>query len=80
MVETNNKNQMHTLLESLNLPRITEDQNRIPTKEITEEEINSEISKLKTNKAPGTDGYTSEFYKWLRKPLIPLLKIHSIGY
>ena len=30
-------------------------------------------SKLKTNKAPGTDGYTSEFYKVLGEPMIPLL-------
>lgn len=33
------------------------------TEEITSEEITSEISKLKTNKALGMDGYTSEFYK-----------------
>uniref|UniRef100_A0A3B3UWC4 Reverse transcriptase domain-containing protein n=1 Tax=Poecilia latipinna TaxID=48699 RepID=A0A3B3UWC4_9TELE len=51
-----------------------QDQTRILTKEITEEEIDSEISRLKTNKAPGSDGYSSEFYKLLRKPLIPLLK------
>uniref|UniRef100_A0A3P9MWT0 Reverse transcriptase domain-containing protein n=1 Tax=Poecilia reticulata TaxID=8081 RepID=A0A3P9MWT0_POERE len=72
--EINNDNQIHALLESLNLPRITEDQNRILTKEITEEEIDSEISRLKPNKAPGTDGYSFEFYKLLRKPLINLLK------
>lgn len=47
---------MHELLESLSLPRITEDQNRRLTKEIREE-IDSEMSRLKTNEAPGTDGY-----------------------
>ncbi len=70
----NNKQQITTWLNSLNLPRVTEDQNSALTKEITAEEINSAISKLKPNKAPGTDGYTSEFYKVLREPLVPLLK------
>lgn len=70
----NNENQIPLLLNSLNLPRVTEDQNSALIKEITTEEINSAISKLKTNRAPGTDGYTSEFYKLLREPVIPLLR------
>lgn len=44
------------------------------TTEITAEEIKSSISKLKANKAPGTDGYTPQWSKLLREPLIPLLR------
>lgn len=66
-----NKQGLNTRLNSFNLPRVTEVQNLALTKEITMEEVNSAISKLKTNKVPGTDGYTSEFYKVLRKPLAP---------
>lgn len=69
----NNKVQMDLLLESLNLQRVTEEQNMALTAEITAEEINTAISKLKANKSPGTDGYTSEWYKSLRESLIPLL-------
>lgn len=42
--------------------------------EITAEEINTAISKLKANKSPGTDGYTAECYKSLRESLTPLLQ------
>ena len=72
--DINNKNQILSLLDSLSLLRVSEDQNSNLTKEISAEEVYSAISKMKTNKAPGTDGYTSEFYKVLREPLIPLLK------
>ena len=65
----NNKHKIATWLDSLNLPKVTEAQNSALTKEITAEEISSAISKLKINRAPGTDGYTSEFYKVLRDPL-----------
>lgn len=70
----NNKDKMELFLEGLNLPNVTEEQNRGLTAEITNEEINTAISKLKANKSPGTDGFTSEWYKSLRGSLIPLLR------
>lgn len=44
-------------LDSLDLPSIGEQQNRILRAEITIEELNWAISNLKAIKAPGTDGY-----------------------
>lgn len=40
------------------------------TAEITAEEINKAISNLKANRSPGTDGYTSEWYKALTQGII----------
>lgn len=64
---------METMLESLNLPTLTEAQNVSLTHQITEEEIYSAIARLKANKSPGTDGFTSEWYKSLKGALTPIL-------
>ena len=37
------------------------------------EELQFAISRLKANKSPGTDGFTSEWYKVLRVQLAPAL-------
>lgn len=43
------------------------------TQEITKEEIDSAISRLKTNKVPGIDGYPAEWYKTFRDLITPIL-------
>lgn len=69
----NNESQIEKFLGDLNLPQITDEQNNILVAEISIEEINTAISKLKNNKSPGADGYISEWYKIYRKTVIPLL-------
>lgn len=62
-----------SFLESLDLPSVGMKQNELVIQEITEKEIDSAISNLKTNKVPGGDGYPAEWYKTFRELLKPML-------
>lgn len=72
--ELNNDNHIETFLSSLNLPKVTEQENNMLIKEITEKEIKAAITRLKPRKSPGTDGFTCEWYKAYREELTPRLK------
>lgn len=52
---------------------MTEEQNKELGSEITALEIQSAIKILKNNESPGSDGFTSEWYKALKETLTPLL-------
>lgn len=60
-------------LSSLKLPKLTEEQNESLIKDITTQELLTEITKLKLNKSPGTDGFTAEWYKKFKEQLNPIL-------
>uniref|UniRef100_A0A3P9JT67 Reverse transcriptase domain-containing protein n=1 Tax=Oryzias latipes TaxID=8090 RepID=A0A3P9JT67_ORYLA len=68
-----NPHQIQNFLKTLNLPVITEDQNELLTAEITEGELSRAITDLKANKAPGPDGFPSEWYKKFKMELLPFL-------
>ena len=64
---------MKEFLNSLDLPSIGESQNKKLIADITKKEIEDAISRLKSNKASGSDGFPSEWYKIYREQLIKLL-------
>lgn len=64
---------MQNFLDSLDLPWIGESQNEAITAEITPEELKKAIGRLKTHKAPGSDGFPAEWYKLFVEELSPLL-------
>ena len=70
---TTNHKDTKTFLDSLDLPSIGRIQNERITANISTDEIHKAIRKLKTNKAPGSDGFPSEWYKKLENELSPLL-------
>lgn len=69
----NNENQIDAFLSHLSLPSVTSEQNKQLISEITEKELRAAIGKLKGGKSPGTDGFTTEWYKEMQDQLVPTL-------
>uniref|UniRef100_A0A4X1W0R5 RNA-directed DNA polymerase n=2 Tax=Sus scrofa TaxID=9823 RepID=A0A4X1W0R5_PIG len=70
-----NLDEMDKLLAKYNLPGLNQDEIEKMNGPITRTEIETVIKKLPTNKSPGPDGFTGEFYQTFREKLTPLLKL-----
>ena len=68
-----NLEEIDKFLERYNLPRLNQEETEIMNTPITSTEIKTLIKNLQTNKSPGPDGFTGEFYQTFREELTPIL-------
>ena len=74
-----NLEEMDKFLEKQNVLRLNQEEIENINRPITSTEIETVIKNLPTNKSPGPDGFTGEFYKTFREKLtLILLKIFQI--
>ena len=64
---------MDKFLENYNFPKLNQEEIENLNRPITSTEIKTVIGNLPTNKSPGPDGFTAEFYKKFREELTPIL-------
>ena len=64
---------MDRFLAQFNLPRLNQEEIGIMNNPITITEMKKAIKNLPTNKSPGPDGFTGEFYQTFRDALMPIL-------
>ena len=68
-----NLEEMNKFLENYNLPKLNQEETENLNRPITSSEIKTVIKNLPTNKSPGPDGITGEFYQKFREELTPIL-------
>ena len=66
-----NLEEMDKFLERYKLPRLNQEETENMNRPITSNE--TVIKNLLTNKSPGPDGFTGDFYQTFREELIPIL-------
>ncbi len=61
-------------LDKLELPSLTVEQNQLLITDITENDVKRAITKFKSNKSPGPDGFTGKYiYRAFQKETKPIL-------
>ena len=68
-----NLDEMDKFLEKYNFPKLNQEETENLNRTITSTEIKTVIRNLPTNKSPGPDGFTHEFYQNFREELTPIL-------
>ena len=68
-----NLEEMDKFLEKHNLPRLNQEEIENINRLITSTENETVIKNLPTNKSPGPDGFTGEFYQTFREELTSIL-------
>ena len=68
-----NLEEMEKFLERYNLPRLNQEVIENMNRPVTSNEIETVIKIFPTNKRPGPNGFTGEFYQTFREELTPIL-------
>ena len=68
-----NLEEMDKFLEKYNSPKLNQGEIENLNRPITSTEIETVIRNLPTNKRPGPEGFTAEFYQKFREELTPIL-------
>ena len=68
-----NLEEMDKFLEMHNLARLNQEEIENMNRTITSSENETVIKNLPTNKSPGPDGFTGEFYQTFKEELTPIL-------
>ena len=66
-------------LKDTNLPKLTDNDSRLLEGDITMSELTKALKNMKNNKSPGTDGFSSEFFKVFWKK-IGIFVMRSVNY
>ena len=79
-----NLEEMDKFLEKYNLPKLNQEEIEDLNRLITSTEIETIVKNLPTNKSPGPDDFTGEFYQTYKEDLILILlklsqKIEELG-
>ena len=69
-----NVEEMDKFLEKYNFTKLNQEEIENLNRPITSMEIETVIKNLPTNKSPGPDGFTSEFYQTFREELTPIVQ------